>query len=295
MTPEKLESYEARIRDLNAIFSAKKVDDAAIVEWLVRCAQDPVTRWEGAFELRQSFQELEWLANREREDDGDTPDDGEKTDDEETAAKSDLADDAEIDRSVYARLLSDTQKQTLMNILMEPRQAAEPTTETRISTGDRVLIELVSDWGDMRFARFLLDRMQASAGDPYFVDDLMTSVARILDDDDLSKIASIYSDVYYEDGDAPVEDKASTKASTEGEDADAAAGAANESIIDPEPAAVSGASIDATEPAASAEAEVPVKKLTYNELRADLLARFIDRGLVAVQIAESMPTERARR
>jgi hypothetical protein len=297
MTPEKLESYEARIRDLNAIFSAKKVDDASIVEWLVRCAQDPFTRWEGAFELRQSFQELEWLANREPEDDADAPDDGEKADDEETAAASDAAGEAEIDRSVYARLLSDTQKQTLMNILMEPRQAAEPTKETRLSTGDRVLIELVSDWGDMRFARFLLDRMQASAGDPSFVDDLMTSVVRILDDDDLRKIASIYSDVYYEDGDAPVEDQASTtEASTEAEDADDNdAGAADESTTDAKPAAVSPVIINATEPAASAEAEVPVKKLTYNELRADLLARFIDRGLVAVQIAESMPTERAKR
>ena len=277
MTKDSLPSYEARIRDLNSIFSAEKVDNAAIVEWLVRCAQDPVTRWEGAFEFQQSFDEMEWRDRRKAEaeaeaeakaDSGAVTTAGDEDGDEEAETE-----DESDDRSVYARLLTDTQKETLMNIVLEPKQSAESGKLAELGTGDRVLINVVSKWGDHRFARALFGRIQGAADDGYLVSDLMSMIARVMSDKELERIASKYADVFYQPDDDLAEESSDTSdtgdAGTTSEEkvvADQAVPPANE---DPQP-----------------------KKLTYKELRAALLAKFVDRGL-AVLAADTQNEERA--
>jgi hypothetical protein len=64
MTPEKLAAYEPRIRELNEIFSKAEPSYSEIVAWIVRCAEDPQTRWEGTYELLRSFQYLDLNAAR---------------------------------------------------------------------------------------------------------------------------------------------------------------------------------------------------------------------------------------
>lgn len=59
--------YEARIKELNSIFAAKKVNDRHLLEWVIRAAEDPVTRWEGTFELLQSVRDLEWREEEARQ------------------------------------------------------------------------------------------------------------------------------------------------------------------------------------------------------------------------------------
>jgi hypothetical protein len=62
LSGDRLRAYEARVNQLNVIFSSSADSrDAAITDWLVSVTEDPLTRWEGAFELLQSFQELEWM------------------------------------------------------------------------------------------------------------------------------------------------------------------------------------------------------------------------------------------
>lgn len=46
-----LQVYIKRIEELAAILNRVNHDNAEIVEWLVRCAEHPATRWEGFFEL----------------------------------------------------------------------------------------------------------------------------------------------------------------------------------------------------------------------------------------------------
>ena len=297
MTPERLDSYEARIRDLNSIFSAKEVDDAAIVEWLVRCARDPVTRWEGAFELQQSFQALEWRKQQESEEQ-ESEEEAESSDAEvaaetteaevassenESEGEAETEEEAEVDNSVYARLLNDAHKQALMNIVLEPRSAAE-TGKDRLSAGDKVLIDVVSSWGDNRFASFLLDRLQASPDDTYFAHQIMATISTILKDEDLINIASKYEDVYYQDDAEVVEAEESESEESEEESEEAA------------PAATQPAAKVQVEKQESAAAGAePVKKLTYKELRADLVTKFLDRGFVAIQIANANQEETAER
>lgn len=290
MTAERLDSYEARIRELNSIFSAKKVDDAAIVDWLVRCAQDPITRWEGAFELQQSFRELAWKERREQENKEsatESEEAGEDEEDEEDADEVVEADvePAEIDRSVYAKLLTDVQKQTLMSVLIDRPSSPDPAQKLRLSLGDRVLIEVVSKWGDNRFAGYLLDRLRAAGDDPYFIHDLMSTIAGILADDELDEVVSLYSDVYYEEGSSVVEDEDSEEAEEEEADTE----------DDDSESAASTVESRAGDEGGTASAAVAAPKKTYNELRAELLAKFLTRSVIAIQIAEANQEARASR
>ena len=284
MTAEALPSYEARIRELNSIFSAKKVDDTAIVEWLVRCAEDPVTRWESAFEFHQSFSEMEWRDEQAK----DGEEEGEETastesseptestvgETQEEMTTEDEGDIGVIDRSVYARLLTDAQKQTLLNIVLEPRENAEGDKPEELSSGDKILMSVVANWGDNRFARALLERLGASTDDPYYANDLMTMVSKVIRDDHLANISSRYSGVYYQDDDAVVE----------ADDDREAPELEGENKVEAEtPAAAEVAGADA----ASVTETQPAKKMTYKDLRAELVAKFIDRGIQVLQSAES--------
>jgi hypothetical protein len=47
-----LEAYVARLQELHATENSESsVRESKLLDWLVRCAEDPATRWEGAYEL----------------------------------------------------------------------------------------------------------------------------------------------------------------------------------------------------------------------------------------------------
>jgi hypothetical protein len=51
LSDEDLKVYLERIKELAEIVGREPEDKAAVVEWLVRCAEQPATRWEGSYEL----------------------------------------------------------------------------------------------------------------------------------------------------------------------------------------------------------------------------------------------------
>lgn len=52
LSPHVLEAYVARLQELQAIENSEaSVRESQLLDWLVRCAEDPATRWEGAYEL----------------------------------------------------------------------------------------------------------------------------------------------------------------------------------------------------------------------------------------------------
>ncbi|MCA1633964.1 MAG: hypothetical protein LC802_09665 [Acidobacteria bacterium] len=55
LSDDDLKIYLRRIEELAAIMQKEKPDEAETVEWLVRCAEEPATRWEGAYELNASL------------------------------------------------------------------------------------------------------------------------------------------------------------------------------------------------------------------------------------------------
>jgi hypothetical protein len=261
MSGDVLRAYEYRINQLNVIFNSAGNRDAAIVNWLIDVTEDPITRWEGAFELLQAVQELEWADAEAKRESEAKKESGEA----EVAVVEDSEipeEDSSTDRQRYARQITDGDKQALLNILLSsvPINTYDDKP-VEVSRGDQVLMQLVKNWGDARLAGFLLDQLRAGAGDTYYKYQLMETVASSLEDNRLSAITEQYGDRLYEADDAVIEP-------------DESAG----DVIAEEP--TSG------EPTESENAEIPVsgdisadipeeKRPTYGERRTELVAKFI--------------------
>lgn len=198
---DQMSIYEKSVRELNAIFAAKKVDDAEIVAWLVKTAVDPVTRWEGAFELLTGFQTTEWRDERvkylkEKEEKGEAIEDWEREDVENEDANTKA-------RTAYTKMLTSQQKDALLDAVIAQDSDSDDSSEekgrSKLSEGDRMLIDLVSRWGDSRFASHLLSRLQNEPEEPYLNSQLMEKVAKIINDGRVDDLVSRYGNLYYED------------------------------------------------------------------------------------------------
>lgn len=260
LSEEALAAYEGRIRELNAIFSVEKPTAESVVAWLVRTAEDPLTRWEGTFELLQSVERLEYqqIAAKER---------AERADRGELNEEEELEPDGEIDklfgdRTIFATVLTDEQKQRLTDVLLaQPAAGEERTAKVR---GDRELVELTKRWGDHRVAVRLLADLGNQSDRGYETSMLMDAIAAVLRDEQVTKLADKYRDIYYEDDAASPEET--------GTAADAVA-AGSESG---EPAA------DAVEAVSETERDEP-KKVTYRELKDQIVMQFQHRAAASLE------------
>ncbi len=283
---ESIAVYEARIKDLSSIFAAKKVSEARILDWLIRCAEDPATRWEGTYELLQGVriqnaQEQAAERRKERQAKGLPP--------EEEAVEEEIGepDEAEsrpsknVDVSKFVKMLDTNHKQTLANILLNPKyEKTQANGKSKEIAGDRELIELVSFWGDPRLLGFLLDKLRAGSDDPEYAAGTMATIAEILGDDEAESIASKYSSNAYEEGDAVVEEEDSDEEET---GQIAAPVDVDESPV-PEDSELPAEGIPAEAPDKKSPAGVPAvddkilaKKQTYKELRTELMQKFLAR------------------
>jgi hypothetical protein len=289
-------SYEARIKDLNGIFSSKKeASDADILKWILKCIDDPVTRWDGAFELLTSIQNLEWKKEQEKEREKETDKEdstdaesdaeveaGEKTEDSDEEADESHemeSDEEEFDNSAYASLLTTEQKDYLTNIAinLKPRKAAEtagaPESDDEKPTldeGDRVLFELVKRWGDARLAAAMLDRLRASGEENYQKASWMTMIAEVLKDSELSSLGEKFSELSWREDADTVETEKNESESKKPE---------TDEVETKEPVSEKDPVIDEI----SGEIhDGPPEKKTYKMLRDELLAQFIDRANVVI-------------
>jgi hypothetical protein len=293
ITPEKLAAYAIRIRELNEIFGSEQPTYAQVVAWIVRCAEDPHTRWEGTYELLRSFQTLDYEEERSKTDENDKAaedSDGsaihsveeaeEDTEDVETSRVKKF----ETGDPNFARNLSEGEKQILTDLFLKREPSAstkdvDGTTELR--RGDRELIDLVSRWGDARVAIALLADLRAASADTDMSADIMPMIASMLIDEDLLNISARYTSIRWEEDTGEVESDETGTATDEGTDN-------------------SQAPVDRESPAVSEVGSAPpenvhdqqkidsskVRKKTYGELRKELLARFLARADKVVSAAE---------
>jgi hypothetical protein len=225
-----LKVYVRRIEELAAIMRSAQPKEAALTEWLVRCAEEPATRWEGAYELASDTS----LPQDAPEDD--EADEGGQTGKDETATEGATVNDdkkaSEDDRAVspaepaagagetvavesndqvvavspeskaassinFAALLTPAQKERLTNVLLNAEE---------LDLGEQVLMVLVGSWKDERLVPFMLKRLARAADKPpYHAEDMMRIVAYTLDDQTLIKFVAnyrknvTYNDLYADD------------------------------------------------------------------------------------------------
>ena len=257
--------YEARIKELDAIFNAEKVDEFEIVRWLIRCAEDKATRWEGTFELLQSVQSLEYEKNStERRDE--MLKRGEAIEPEE-GAEPDKPGVFVTGTTIFAKILDANQKQALSNLLLDRPMPDKDDAKKDEIAGDAELVELVQRFGDSRLPEFLLEKLRNAPDEPYAVSQLMNAVASLLNDEQASEMAGKYAEISYEDDNAevpvaiqPEEVPAGGEKVVSVDEVSAEESENSENVIVPE------------------EEAVEVKKKTYRELRQEILASFLVRG-----------------
>lgn len=174
-----LKSYLDRIAELSQISVEHGPVNAALTEWLVRCAEDPATRWEGAYDLIQSI---------ERDSDETASDkSAESTDQTSQADDSGAAQENESDAEPrFATLLTVEQRERLMNALFSTEQLQDRDVE---------LIELVQRFKERRLAPFLIEQLRRlEANPPRLAARLIDAVASALDDKFIASLAEEYQD-----------------------------------------------------------------------------------------------------
>ncbi|HLL70800.1 MAG TPA: hypothetical protein VK363_05170 [Pyrinomonadaceae bacterium] len=224
LPPDDLKVYVSRIEELSVIMRDVKPSAEVITEWLVRCAEEPATRWEGAFELGvnapqlqdppQEGEEAETDAGETEGASEETPGNaGEEKEDENGSddgqdapaaagegatgagnVKNETADATEVDvvsistseaSLGFVPFLTPAQKERLLTALV----GAEELNE-----GEQMLLRLVGIWKDERLVPFLLKHLSRVADkSPYEAEDMMRIVAHTLGDGTLIKFVASYS------------------------------------------------------------------------------------------------------
>ncbi len=194
-----LKIYIKRIEELAGILSAEKPSDKEIVEWLVRCAEEPATRWEGAYELVTSsylleYQEEQAKARAAQAEAEAAASSSDETSEEaktgvasegETASSESESHEEEAEYNPYGAhvkaefigLLTDEQKYRLTTALVNIE---------RLKDADSVLVEVVKRWDDARLVPYLLSQLRHTDEEsPYLTENLMMIVARKIGDEAL--------------------------------------------------------------------------------------------------------------
>lgn len=169
LSPSDLETYVRRLEELKAIVGNSESNPNDVVEWLVRLAEDPVTRREGSFELLISTLREEWA--------------------QQVAGKMATGDPLDassnkLPEKFLAALVTNEQQQRLTNALLESEG---------LVMGDMELIELAKRWKDPRLLPFLtsyLRRFEETA--PQHLWGVMQTVAQLLEDDGLTSLSRRY-------------------------------------------------------------------------------------------------------
>lgn len=193
--------YVSRISELASIMKGGTPSDTAMVEWLVRCAEESATRWEGSYELTMS----QYMLDQQRDNvpSEELPSsESENTDETGRAQEEFVVFDSGFGSEWagnpnYARLMTTEQKYRLVTTL---------TSIVELASSDLQLLNLVQSWDDQRLVPYLLaqlDRISKPGHEMhyegYYTNTLMRIVADKLGDDALSAFVKRFNDNEYED------------------------------------------------------------------------------------------------
>ena len=177
--------FVSRINELNDL-AGDKANGSTIAAWLIRCAEQPATRWDGAHELVQGFRRLDWQQ------------------------KSGPRDDEHLDPSVSAadgldaaQALTDQQKSALMQILLYPDFPTAGQKSPGLSDGNRELIALVKRWDPSFVVTCLIAQLRSKALSYEANAGVMAIVSEFVADRQVKVLARRYADLSSLDGEAP--------------------------------------------------------------------------------------------
>jgi hypothetical protein len=295
-----LDVYVKRVEELARILKEKNPDKKQIVEWLVRCAEEPATRWEGAYDLAQNFSIMLYLNDEKNKKSESSAPQSEETEEQTSAvpvssAQSLTPVEAETKNSTETSNNNETdqtlQEQDKAEDSLEPsiafrigfyppydaefarlltkeqkdRLSNALFQDEEIDAGDEKLIELVKNWEGIRVVRFLLPQLRKlNSKNSYKAEQMMGQITDVLDNKELSEVFEMYAIVSYMDDDEII-DESDLKPEDDGEtDTDASEEAENEIQ-----------NSDETESSEETADEQPKSGPTAAQKRDELIERFI--------------------
>ncbi len=181
--------YEARLKELNTILNTKKNQLPQISEWLVKCAEEPATRWDGLFDLTRSFSRLSYEeSNKEPITDAEEP----------------IVVDKDFDAGNYsenAKLLTDPQRQRLSGLFFNlvSQTLSQPELlekdEYFYDSNTDYFANIVKNWDKPQFANYLFGILQSTnSSNKKQITYLMKHLNQIIDDEQLYSIFEKYDD-----------------------------------------------------------------------------------------------------
>lgn len=228
LSDEDLKVYLGRLKELADITRRESEDRHALLEWLVRCAEEPATRWEGAYELLESAGaaaraeakvNVKGVAEEVREAPAvaasDAPAGAEAQD--EMLSQSPSALGAEVTSesitalptlglkafALFRYTPADPGLAPMLNAVQKQRLADALFASAEPSEGDDLLMQLVRDFEDPRLPAFLLARLHRFEEEPPLEAELwLRLLAGSLGNEQLSRLADSYSEqtTFDEDG-----------------------------------------------------------------------------------------------
>lgn len=288
-----LNVYIKRIKELKQISAAKKNQLVKLTEWLVRLIEEPATRAEGTVDLQASFSALEYEQEEKKEN---------ADEKENVSVKEPILLDENFraeSTSEIAKLLTDSQKQRISNVLLVSINADllkfnSAENEEEIAP-DYTLINLADNWDKTTFAMNSFALLQnTDNSNRRKVSYLLNTIALFLEDEELYSISNDYESELSEDDNTVTEysDEEEVSAPEMMPESETSVEAENttetqeaEKVAEPvvEEIAVAGEVKDLNEPVKKA-----VAKITYKQYREKLLSKFVRQyGIVISQTSAS--------
>lgn len=222
LTDADLKIYTRRLEELDGIMQAKEPSQTEIIEWLVRCTEEPATRWEGAYDLWLNQYAL--VTAQERQ--ADVASSGNNVVAESDYAAPEIVVDGDVGSPEDPHLLSipesfndpDSRMIKLLTPELKNRLTLVLLNLDSIKDNNYVLVQLTEDWDDPRIVPFLLSQMRLMDDDSFvYVEDMMRIVARKSGDESLIALAEEYRrSVYAEDENSDAESEAGASSSPDG-------------------------------------------------------------------------------
>jgi hypothetical protein len=173
LSDDEIDTYGRRISELNDIFDRPGIPAERLVAWLVRCIEEPATRWEGAFLMIQSLERADWQRKQTV-----SPFDG--------AVKTGNAaviDPRNIDPAILAGAIDNGTKQMLAEILIGESRSSERKRAVR---GDLELTQIVLRWRDAETVSFMLSRLEGDHDSSYRSSELLRLIAEVFADEKIN-------------------------------------------------------------------------------------------------------------
>ena len=212
-----LKVYVSRIEELASIMKAEKPSDQEIVEWLVRCAEEPATRWEGTFDLamnKYARQAEAELINENASTDASV----ESYQSQATEMPMEQLTPVQVENETIERLVAEPLEANFLELLTVGQKDRLMTTLINgklEADRDSYLLDVVKEWDDPRLVPYLLSQLrQMNDESNYNAEQLMSIIAQKLNDDTLTGIVeklSTFDNDYSEtteDGDDGIQDAA---------------------------------------------------------------------------------------